>query len=143
MLKTQFDKFVSTLESAGITNYNIRCEGGNRIFYHNGTSGLIYRFNDYVICIDLCRNILHTNGQYDIALVPYENIDDIKSTDIPLVEAINIMDSLGCKDEEFLKFVRTTPRLSNTIPGTAGLAPEKDKNGNDVISGPVAGYSTK
>ena len=48
MTKEIFDEFIAKAEAAGITDYAIRCEGGNRIVYHNATTGKLIRLADEI-----------------------------------------------------------------------------------------------
>ena len=143
MTKAEFDKIVNAGKSAGLDSYVVRAEGGNRMFYHNNDFGIIYPKDTYVVCFELSRNYANEKGQFNISLVPYDDIDTVKIIDIPFVEALNLMDKLGCKDDALLELVKKTPRRQPIQPGTAGLAPIKDKDGNDTINTPVAGYVTK
>ena len=143
MTRDEFNKIVNAGNAVGLTKYVIRAEGGNRMFYNNGESSIIYPDTTHAICFELSRNYAEPNGQFNITLIPYDNMDTLKFIDIPFVEGLNMMKALGCKDDKLIEMVKHIPRRQDIKPGTAGLAPITDKKGKDVITTAVPGYVTK
>lgn len=151
MTKSEFDKIIAAGKAAGLEKYVVRCEGGNRVIYHKSESSLIYPKDTYLICFELSRNYASKNGQFNIIMVPYDDIDTVKFVDVPFVEGLAIMNDLGCKDDQLLEFVKTIPRRQEIYPGTGGIAPITEKRvasdgtvtETPIINGSVPGYITK
>jgi len=139
--KQNYDNFVSALNSANIKEYCIRCEGGNRLLYHNGTSSVIVPKDDHIVCIERTKNYGSSDGIFNVIMVPYDNIDDIKINDITFVNGITVMESLGCRNDEVNAFLKQAPMKRDIIPGTAGLDSIKVDNKPAVGSGST-GYVT-
>ena len=142
MTKSIFDSFISAINAAGINQYLIRCEGGNRIIYNNDNSIIIPQA-DHIVAIEHTKNYATTNGAFNIIVVPYDNIDDIKTVDVPFKESITIMERLNSKTTGVDEFFKHAPSRMGIVPGTAGRDIVKDKEGKDVIAPGSYGYVTK
>lgn len=143
MTKETFEKFINAAKAKGITNYAIRCEGGNRIIYHNDTTGKIILLEDEIISVTLSKNYATPSQSFVISAITYDCIDDVLLNDIPFAESIEILKGLNVWNDELKKFFAQTPNKKDIVPGTAGLSEIKDKDGNTVIGKGSAGYVTK
>lgn len=143
MTKSNFDNFLSAIKSANIKGYCIRCEGGNRILYHNGTSSVIVEKSDHIVCIEVTKNYGSTDGAFNIIMVPYENIDDIKVLDTTFADSLIIMEALGAKNDDVIAFMKQSPTRMPVVPGTAGLEPiiKKDERTGKMV--PVMGTGSR
>lgn len=141
--KADYDKFISSINKVGIKKYNIRCEGGNRIIYHNEETSFIIPFDEYVICLESTKNYATSNGRFNLIMIPYDNIDDIKVDDLPFDISIDLSKELGIY-EKVKEFMKNVPARQGIVPGTAGLDSVKDKTGTiPTISPGYSGYVTK
>lgn len=146
--KQNFDSFLSALNSVNIKEYSIRCEGGNRILYHNGTTSVIVPKDDHIICIEVTKNYGSPDGAFNVLMVPYDNIDDIKVNDTTFVGALSVMEALGAKTDEVMAFMKQSPTRMPIIPGTAGLKPvtiKDEETGKEVsvLGSGSRGYVTE
>lgn len=143
LAKSNFDNFLSAINSAGIKEYCIRCEGGNRILYHNGTSSVIVPKDDHIVCIEVTKNYGSPNGVFNIIMVPYDNIDDIKTTDNTFADSLKIMEALGAKNADVEVFMKQAPTRMPIVPGTAGLKSITEKDKETGEEKPVLGVGSR
>lgn len=143
MTKAQFDKFVQDCKDAGIDKFAVRFEGGNRTAVHGYDSTRIIGRADDIIIIEPTHNYTTPNGQFNITTCTYEMIDNLRALDVPYKESIDLLKNLGVWDEDMEDMFKHSVKRQPIIPGTAGLAPIKDSDGNDVIPPGSVGYVTK
>ena len=138
MTKETYDSFISALQSVDVKEYVIRCEGGNRMVYHNGKTSFVFAKDDHIEAIEITQNYAVDGGQFDVICVPYENIDTVKAVAITFEQGIKLMEALGNSglDEFFSK----TPIRQDIKPGTANLAAMKDGKGNNILPPGTSGY---
>lgn len=142
MTKEIFDEFIAKAKDAGITDYAIRCEGGNRIVYHNATTGKLIRLADEVISVTLSRNYASKGQSYVVSVITYDCIDSVLLNEVPFADTIEIVKALSGFNSEMEEFFAQSPNKRDLIPGTAGLAPVTDKDGNATIASGSNGYVT-
>lgn len=143
MTKEVFQSFITSAAAQGITDYAIRCEGGNRIVYHNATTEKLIFKDEEVISVALSRNYATEGRGYVISVITYDCIDSVLLNEIPFKETIDIVKSLGAFDDEMKAFFEQSPNKRDIKPGTAGLAPRTDEDGKPIIAPGSNGYVTK
>ena len=143
MTKEVFESFIAVAEAQGITNYAIRCEGGNRIIYHNDTTEKLIFKDDEVIHVGLSRNYASEGQSFVISVITYDCIDSVLLNEVPFADAIDIVKSLDAFDAEMEAFFAQAPNKRDLKPGTAGLAVRTDKDGKPIIAPGSNGYVTK
>lgn len=62
---------------------------------------------------------------------------------VPLKETIELLRASGDYSNDTDKFFKQIPVRMELKPGTAGLAPTKDSNGNPTIASGRSGYVTQ
>lgn len=143
MTKEVFQSFIAVAAAQGITNYAIRCEGGNRIIYHNATTEKLIFKDDEVIHVGLSRNYASERQSFVISVITYDCIDSVLLNEVPFKDTIDIVKSLGAFDTEMDEFFSQAPNKRDIKPGTAGLATRTNKDGNVIIAPGSNGYVTK
>lgn len=143
MEKAHLEEFLNVCKDAGIEKWTLRFEGGNRSVTHGNDSTRIYLRDNDLIIIEPTHNYATPNGQFNITCNTYEMIDNVRVMDVPYAESIEIFKGLGIWDEELEQMVKASVKRMPIIPGTAGLSPIKDSEGNDVIPPGSSGYITK
>lgn len=144
MEKQSFDKFVNACKEAGITDYVIRCEGGNRIVYNNTTDSRVFPKDDHVEAIYRTHNYGKSEGIFDVICIPYENIDTVKVVSITFEQGIKLMELLENKNsEEFKDLLSKIHIRKDIIPGTANLDGIKDKEGKYALPPGSSGMVVK
>lgn len=143
MTKETFEKFINAAKAKGIKNYAIRCQGGNRIVYHNDTTGKIILLDDEIISVTLSKNYASPVQSFVISAITYDCIDDVLLNDIPFAESIEILKGLNVWNDELKEFFSKTPNKKDIVPGTAGIDIIRDKDGKEVIGKGSSGYVTK
>lgn len=133
MEKAQVQSFLENCKAAGIEQWSLRFEGGNRsVVSGYDETKIVLRDNDLIL-IEPSRNYATETGQLNITSTSYEMIDNLRVLDVPFDKAIKLLDNLGIYDDEMKEFMRTIKIRTVVRPGTAGLAPITDADGNDVI----------
>lgn len=143
MTKEVFESFIAAAKAEGITKYAIRCEGGNRIIYHNETTEKLIFKDEEVIHVALSRNYASEGQSYVISVITYDCIESVLLNEVPFKDTIDIVKSLGAFDTEMEAFFAQSPNKRDIKPGTAGLAERTDKDGNPIITPGSNGYVTK
>lgn len=113
MEKSVLERFKNNLESAGVTEFSIRLEGGNKTLANNEDSKIFLQ-DDYIIGIETRNNHgAPTNASYNIVAAPYDNIDDAKTFDLTIKETIDFLNAEGITiDEDLKKFLSSHNRVS-------------------------------
>lgn len=143
MTKAQFDKFVQDCKDSGIDKFAVRFEGGNRSAVHGYDSTRIIGREEDIVIIEPTHNYATPNGQFNITVCTYEMIDNVRVLDATFKQTIDMLTNLGVYDDDMEAMIKSSVIRQPLIPGTAGLAPIKDSDGNDVIPPGSVGYVTK
>ena len=143
MTKEQYAQFVSDCESAGITQWSVRFEGGNRSAVHGYQGCRIIPRDEDIIIIESTNNYATSNGQFNITSCNYDVIDNVRTLDATFQQTIDLLTTMGIYDDDMRDFIKTSVKRQPIIPGTAGLSTIKDADGNDVIPPGSVGYVTK
>lgn len=134
---------VSKLKAQGIENFYIRCEN-NRVFYNNGDTSKIVFHDNYYTVVELSRNKTTEYTGINVITAGYETIFYVCATDLTMDAAIKLLKTMDGND--FTTDVETMFKNSSARmtlkPGTDGLAPRKDKDGNTLIGKGTVGYVT-
>lgn len=145
MDKSVLEKFKSNLESAGVTEFDIRVEGGNKTIGHNANSKIILQ-DDYIIGIEYKNNPgADSKANFNIVAVPYDNIDDAKSFNITTKQLIDFCNASGITlDDELKEFISTHGgRVSIGQRTTSGYYGEiHNEKGQVVLTTPLPGRVT-
>lgn len=108
MEKTTFNKIVNDLKAAGITKYLCFCRGGNYQIRHNNKDTFLIAGSDYVVNITYYTPQIGTycssNSQFEINMVPYDNIDYVTPIESTFKEALDLMKSINAP-KEVLDFI--------------------------------------
>lgn len=144
MEKSLIQSAVNKFTGAGITAWGLYVRGGNYELRHNGKDEFNFLTNDYVLNIknlDASMNYSR-KGQFEINMVPYENIDHIYPIEVSYVEALDLLKSLGISDPELNKFL-ANPGLRHTLNVNSrafseGDILDKDKKPVTELSGKSA-----
>lgn len=143
MTKEVFESFVNLAKAKGITKYAIRCEGGNRIIYHDDFTGRIIFDTEKIISVQLTRNNAIPHQGFIISAITYDCIDSVLLNDIEFTDTISVIKALGAWNDDMKKFFEQCPIKRDIIPGTAGITSIKDKDGNPTLGKNSPGYVTK
>lgn len=141
MDSSAFKKFITDLHAVGLKNYLFRCEGGNRICYHNEVNSFVIPEADVVYVVEVTKNPA-ANGQFNVLSVPYEDIDTIKSVDIGFNETIDLCKKIGIWNTDLEEMFKRIPYRSDIQVGTAGLSVKRDEKGVAVIPDGKSGIVT-
>lgn len=149
MEKETFQKTLRVFDEVGIKNYMI-CIGGDNTRMFNNETSIVYDTGSDVMIFSITDNVgnLTVDANFDIAILDYGNISNIKALNMTYEQGIAIMDKLGYgSDEKFQDMLKSNKRRSNNNPGVGGNLkvyteevpildeegnPVKDKNGNPV-----------
>lgn len=145
MEKAVLEKFKSDLESAGITDLNLRIEGGNKTITHNDHAKIILQ-SDYVVGLEVKNNHgAGTKNSFNILAVPYENIDNAKAFDVTVKQLMDFLTASGITiDDELKKFISSHGNRVILQTRTEGGYYEEVKNdkGQVVFTTPLPGRVT-
>lgn len=143
MTKATFQNILSKFEEVGIENYMVCIGGDNTRMFNNATS-IVYDTGSNVMIFSLTDNVgnLNTDAVYDITVVDYENISNVKAIGMSYDQGIAIMDALGYgSDEKFQDLIKNNKPRSNNNPGVGGNlkifteeTPVLDGDGNPVLN---------
>jgi len=145
MEKAALEKFKSDLEAAGINEFNLRIEGGNKTIANSENSKIILQ-DDYIIGIEIKNNHgASSKNSFNIVAAPYENIDDAKVFDITVKQLMDFLNVSGITiDEEMKKFISSHGNRVILQTRTEGGYYEEVKNdkGQVVFTTPLPGRVT-
>lgn len=135
MEKATFDKYLKTLESAGIKDYLIRFEGGNRTIHNLTDSSILIETNDGVLSLQTEDNYA-SKYPFKAQLIPYEDINDISSNDLSVKDIINLIQASGGElTDEIKEFLaKRGNKVSIDNPANRanyGETLKKDDKGNE------------
>lgn len=143
MTKSQLEDFISKCKDAKIEKISVRFEDGSRSVVIGNDSCRVILLDDVVIFIEPTHNYATPNGQFNITSCPYEEINNVRALDATYQQTIDLLTSLGIYNDDTKDLIKSSVKRQPIIPGTAGLAPIKDSDGNDVIPPGSVGYITK
>lgn len=145
MDKSVLEKFKSDLEAAGITEFNVRVEGGNKTLANNDNSKIILQ-GDHIIGIEYKNNpAAGPKSNFNVVAVPYDNIDDAKAFDLTTKQLIDFCGSAGITmDDELKEFISSHGgRVSIGQRNTSGYYGEiHNEKGQVVLTTPLPGRVT-
>lgn len=145
MEKAVLEKFRSDLETAGITDFNLRIEGGNKTIANNENSKIILQ-DDYIIGIEIKNNHgASSKNNFNIVAAPYEDIDDAKVFDVTVKQLMDFLTASGITiDDELKKFISSHGNRVILQTRTEGGYYEEVKNakGQVVFTTPLPGRVT-
>ncbi len=124
MDKQIFTTFAENAKSAGIEEYIIRYEGGNRIARINGKTSIVVQKDECIYIVQLTSNYAKEGGILEFVCLDYDDIDDVKIDDLTFEEAIKTAEAFGITLEE--EFLKNIPVRMDIKPGTANLATMKE-----------------
>ena len=138
MQKSVFDSIVAKFAELGITEYNVRIEGGNKNLFHNGKTDLIFSTEDAIIGIKATQNYA-TKGNYDMTWCHWDDVNCVKLTSVSIQNMLKLKDVFGLDDDMIKAMIQdNTIVRKDIIPGTANLDTIKDNEGNTtVVNSPV------
>jgi hypothetical protein len=103
MDKSAIEKFINNLKSAGIEEYALRFEGGNKTMYQN-ENAKISLLGDYIVSITTKNNYgAAPKACFTVEAVPYETIDNAKSFDMTAKELLAYISAEGITLDDDLK----------------------------------------
>lgn len=138
MQKSVFDSIVAKFEELGITEYNVRIEGGNKNLFHNGKTDLIFSTEDAIIGIKATQSY-STNGNYDMAWCHWDDVNCVKLTSVSIQDMLKLKDAFGLDADKIKAMIQdNTIVRKNIVPGTANLDAIRNDDGNvTVMNTPV------
>lgn len=146
MEKAELESFLQCCKDAGINQWMLRFEGGNRSAIHGNDQGRIVLRDSDLIIVEPTHNYATPNGQFNITSCCYDMIDNVRVLDLTYQQTIDLMKNLGIYDEDMEDMIKhSTKRMSFVVGNNsnAGLAVLKDSDGNDVIPPGSSGYITQ
>ena len=146
MEKANLESFLQACESANITKWTLRFEGGNRSATHGNDDTRIILRDDDLIIIEPTHNYATPNGQFNITTLSYEMIDNVRAMDLTYQQTIDLLNNLSIYDEDMQDMIKHSSKRMSFVVGdksNAGLAVLKDSEGNDVIPPGSSGYITQ
>lgn len=133
MQKSVFDSIVAKFAELGITEYNVRIEGGNKNLFHNGKTDLIFSTEDAIIGIKATQNYA-TKGNYDMTWCHWDDVNCVKLTSVSIQNMLKLKDVFGLDDDLIKAMIQdNTIVRKDIIPGTANLDTIKDNEGNTIV----------
>ena len=131
MTKAAIEKFVSELEAIGVTEYFLRCEGGNRVISHGNDSSRIILEDDRIICIETQNNFNTGHaGNFNIKIVEYDSVDSVSSNCITTPDLLKYINNniSGDKLDEVKELVKNTGKRVILKPGKGNYGTEPDQD---------------
>lgn len=133
MQKSVFDSIVDKFAELGITEYNVRIEGGNKNLFHNGKTDLIFSTDDAIIGIKATQNYA-TKGNYDMTWCHWDDVNCVKLTSVSIQDMLKLKDVFGLDGDIIKTMIQdNTIVRKDIIPGTANLDAIRDNNGDATI----------
>lgn len=134
MDKSVFDSIVAKLKEKGITEYNVRIEGGNKNLFHNGKTDLVFSTDDAIIGIKATQNYA-AKGNYDITWCHWDDVNCVKLTAATIQNMLDIAPAFGL-DEDLIKSMiqDNTIVRRDIVPGTARLDAMRNDKGEPVVA---------
>ena len=133
MDKSTIETFVNALDSAGVKNWRFRFSGGNRNGAAYNDSSRAMLGSDSIYLLETTVNQFNNKGRFNIASVPYDNVDYAFISDLTIKETLEVLDSLGFKNEDTLELIKKTGGRVDIYAGTDALAERKDENGVPIM----------
>lgn len=143
MTKAFMDTFIAALTTAGVTSYNVRCEGANRIVSHNGDNRLILEGDNSILALEITSNNINYKGGFDLKCVPYDDIEDIYSMNLSVKQVISILTTYGLLTDDARNMISKYGARYDIKPGTNGLAIRADSDGNAILDSNISATATK
>lgn len=118
MEKSLIQSMLTKFDKAGITSYGFFCRGGNWELRHNGKDCLNLLGADVVLHIEYVNGgeSVSPREQYEVDIVPYENIDYMYPIEVNNKETKDLITSLGLMNDDVKKFLENTSR--RYVPNT-------------------------
>lgn len=115
MDKSLVESTVNKLKTAGITAWRAFCRGGNYELRHNGKDTFNILSGDALIHLRNanCYDNLSGKVQFEVDIVPYENIDYIAPIGLTLKEIEDVLKALSVNDPEVDKFLHKNTAVFN------------------------------
>ena len=137
MDKSTMESVISKMESAGITEYYIRTEGGNRKIYHGNDNAIIHLASDAVIGLETQTHIQRTvKGRFSMSIIPYDNIDDMNIDNLSVEQALKLCRAFGMSEDEYIDMIKKNgARIVAPTPtnSTANVGEQYDSEGKVII----------
>lgn len=141
MKKSTFQNIVNIFKDAGVTNFAIYSDGDNNRLVNNETSVMVDG-GDTLIIFSLTDNVgkLTPDAMYDVTVIEYEHIVDIKAVGMTMNAGLDVANKLGISsNEDFKTLVNKHRHRQNNNPGTGGQLKsytkevvDTDDDGNEV-----------
>lgn len=141
MEKAELEKFVGNLKKAGIDNYVLRYEGGNRMSNSNSDTSQIRLTSDYAVQVEMSDNPQNKDGRFLVKCIPYSNIDTASSYNLTIQQTIDYIKAEGVWDKDMESLIKNGGRVV-LQPGVGGYGEVQDKDGNPVLQSDLPGRIT-
>ena len=146
MEKETFQRTLQAFKNAGIDKYMV-CIGGDNNRMFNNESSIVVDKGDCVVIFNLCDNVgnLTIDAVYDVAVLDYGNISNLKAIGMTMEQGLAIAAELGIDGEDSFKdLIKNNKPRQNNNPGVGGQLkvytkevdtdePELDNEGNPVL----------
>ena len=146
MTKNQIFDIIGKLKSAGVTEVCIRDDEGDS-FVVNNEDSTILDADPYAIIIDPSRNTTRKDGQFNVRVIPYDNICHITAFDVSVEVMRASVKSFGLDVTKVNEIVQNTP-LRRPYDGYDKNAkflnsrPTVDEDGNPTLPVGCSGQVT-
>lgn len=124
MDKQVFTAFAENAKNAGVKEYIIRYEGGNRIARINGKTAIAIQKDECIYIVQLTGNYTKEGEILEFVCLDYDDIDDVKIDNLTFEEAIKTAEAFEITLEK--DFLKNIPVRMDIKPGTANLAAMKE-----------------
>lgn len=124
MDKSLIQTTVNKMKAAGVTAWRAFCRGGNYELRHNEKDTFNIISGDALIHLKNADYYDNPTGkaQFEVDIVPYENIDYIAPMGLTLKEAEDLLKALGVNDPKVNDFLYKNTRTFNINTGSRALS---------------------
>lgn len=131
--KSTLETFVNALSESNIKDWRFRFSGGNRTANAYGESSRAMIGSDSIILLETMINKFANKGRYNIASIPFDNVDYVFTSDLTVQETLSVLDKLGFKNNDTIDLIKKTGGRIDIYAGTDALAERKDDKGNPIM----------
>lgn len=136
MDKSLIQTTLNKMRAAGITSWRAFCRGGNYELRHNGNDTFNILSDNAIIHLkDInCYDNLSGKAQFEVDIVPYDNIDYVAPIGLTLKETEDVLKALSVNDPKVYEFLYKNTRTYHVNTGSKRLSDGfiTDNDGKEV-----------